>query len=420
MPDVEAENNNLKKLTFTADRSAGIEFGECAFDGCGLLQDVVLNGARITALGVGTFKNNRSVTSESVNAIIMSYAENSSSKSENGDVDIPARLFEGCNGVSPATGANFTKLIIPVNVKSIGGCAFGSWENIDYLQEIVVSRAEAPVCLLDADNDNHTVFNGVNPNHVTITFEGNADQYNNSDNTTGYKSYMNDESEFQRLLTKTLNEDEVTYDVFPQMHAIVKLKRTFIEGWNTLALPFGSPVSENKDTDCAKIYTNALNPGGESDFMIAVYRGLKNGTIFTFLKVADDNTTPLDEFEPILVKMSKGGIASDNIYTFANVDLNYDAGKGKLYAPNDLPGCVDSENGRFYGRHDTDMLFFKGNDYEEFYFDGTFCKRSGKGFISSGDYIIQNNKFIECDDNHTYGLKGFRGWFGKTKDWAVR
>lgn len=417
-------NNNLKKVTFS-ERTAGIEIGECAFDGCGLLRDVVLNGAKITALDIGAFKNNRVITSESVNAIIASFAENG--KDENGEVDIPARLFEGCNGTSPTDDINFTNLVIPENVKTIGGCAFGQWEDDrDYLKEIVVSRKSAPECSTDEGYYNgikykHTAFNGVNPNHVTITFVGEAGKYYKSNDSEGYKSYMNDGSEFQRLLTKTLDEDNTDYDVFPQMHAIVKLKRTFKVGWNTLALPFGSPSSTAKDVDCAEIYKNALNRGSGNDFMIAVYRGLKKGTIFTFLKCSEVGEYPLDEFEPVLVKMGGNDIASDNIYTFENVDLNYDADNNELYAPEKLSGCINSEGNKFNGYYaqninDNNMSFFHDNTYAEYYFDGTFYKRSGNDFISTGDYIIQGNKFIECDAGYTYGLKGFRGWFKKANE----
>lgn len=127
--------------------------------------------------------------------------------------------------------------------------------------------------------------------------------------------------------------------------------------------------------------------------MIAVYRGLKNGTVFTFLRYANMEEAPLDEFEPILVKMSEED-ANLGTYTFTDVDLNYDRNKNILYPPEDLPGCVNSDGNKIYGDYNRDMPFFSGNDYSTFYFDGTFfLKRSdtASDFITPGDYISSLN-----------------------------
>ena len=200
------------------------------------------------------------------------------------------------------------------------------------------------------------------------------------------------------------------------MHAIVNLKRTFKQGWNTLALPFGSPSypAGTKDFDCAEIYKNALNPSNSDEFMIAVYRGLKNGTVFTFLKYAHVETDPLDEFEPILVKMSEAD-ANRRTHIFTDVDLNYDHDTQTLYKPENLPGCVKSDGiTKFDGNYNGDLPFFSGNDYSTFYFDGTFSLKksdTASNFITPGDYIIQGGKFIECTADKKYALKGFRGWF---------
>lgn len=412
-----------------------IEIGEKAFQGCELLETVGMskdgNGnynQKIVGLGEAAFADCRSISSTSVNDIIASYAQNSKDKINVNGNDvyyIPAFLFYGCNGKNSNSKTNnvqtnFTELIIPDKFGAIGKGAFGGSEKNHPINSITVSKGVAPVCGQPVGTflteDYRTSFQNIVSNKVTITFNGDANGYD-KDGKSGYKTYQK-ESEFQRLLTKTLDEDSTKYDVYPQMHAIVKLKRTFKQGWNTLALPFGSPSSNAKDTDCAEIYKNALTPESNgNDFMIAAYRGLKNGTVFTFLKYAHVETAPLDEFEPILVKMSEAD-AKHGTYTFENVDLNYDHDTKTLYKPEKLPGCVKSGGNKFDGNYNSEMEFFKGNDYSTFYFDGTFSLKksdTADNFITSGDYIIQGGKFIECttDNGNKYALKGFRGWFKK-------
>ena len=124
---------------------------------------------------------------------------------------------------------------------------------------------------------------------------------------------------------------------------------------------------------------------------------------------------PLDEFEPILVKMSEKD-AKLGTYTFTDVDLNYDHDNDRLYKPEELPGCVKSDSTKFYGDYNREMPFFSGNNYSTFYFDGTFSLKksdTASNFITPGDYIIQGDKFIECTADKKYALKGFRGWFKK-------
>lgn len=412
------------------DLPAGtIEIGKKAFQGCEVLTTVGMSkdgnsyNQKITKLGEAAFADCRSISSTSVNDIIASYAQNSLDTIKingNGVKYIPAFLFYGCNGKNSESKTNnvqtnFTELIIPAEFGAIGKGAFGGNEKNHPINSITVSKGVAPVCgkpvgsFLSGD---HTSFQNIVSNKVTITFNGDANGYD-KDGKSGYKTYQN-ESEFKRLLTKTLDEDSTKYDVYPQMHAIVELKRTFKQGWNTLALPFGSPSSGTKDIDCAEIYKNALTPKSNgNDFMIAAYRGLKNGTVFTFLKYAHVETDPLDEFEPILVKMSEAD-AKHGTYTFTDVDLNYDRDTQTLYKPENLPGCVKSGNTKFDGNYNGDFPFFSGNDYSTFYFDGTFSLKksdTASNFITSGDYIIQGGKFIECTADKKYALKGFRGWF---------
>ena len=407
-----------------------IEIGKKAFQGCEVLTTVVMSkdgsgnyNQKITKLGEAAFADCRSISSTSVNDIIASYAQNSVEKIPVNGTEvkyIPAFLFYGCNGKNSNSGTNtvetnFTELTIPADFGAIGKGAFGGAEGNHPIDSINVSRSVAPVCGLPEGSflsGDRTSFQNIVPNKVTITFNGAANGYD-KDGNSGYKTYQN-EKEFKRLLTKTLDEDKTKYDVYPQMHAIVELKRTFKKGWNTLALPFGSPSYPNaKDIDCAEIYEKALNPSKSTEFMIAVYRGLKNGTVFTFLKYAHVETDPLDEFEPILVKMSEAD-AKLGTYTFTDVDLNYDFNNKVLYSPKNLPGCVDSGGNKFYGNYNGDMPFFSGNNYNTFYFDGTFSLKKSdpaSNFITPGDYIIQGGKFIECTADKKYALKGFRGWF---------
>lgn len=419
---------SFNKLTFAG---SNIKIGDKAFQGCEMLKDIVLgNNVKITNLGEAVFADSRCISNESVASILNNYAANSAEKENitgRGDVKyIPAYLFFGVQGKGDHNNCqlNFDKLNIPDAFGAIGEGAFGHTEaEIQQFKEIIVNAAVAPVCgkpegVYRGNNIDDDVFSNVGANHVTITFDGKANDYS-TDGSKGYKTYRN-EPEFMRLLTKTLKEDNETYDVYPQMHANVVLTRKFKEGWNTLALPFGA-TAHNNDVKNARIFANAL---GTEDF--AVYRGLRKNSqdesksVFTFLKYASmDN--PLNEFEPILVKMTAGNINADNKYTFENVDLNYDHdNNGKMYSAVDMDkfGCgnlIGEIRWNFDGKYDTTMDRFKGNDYDTFYFDGTFkmFKDDNHNVLKEGDYIIQDGKFIKCRADKKYAMKGFRGYFKK-------
>ena len=68
--------------------------------------------------------------------------------------------------------------------------------------------------------------------------------------------------------------------------------------------------------------------------MITAYRGLaKNeaqpdNSTFYFLQYTDYDKNPLDEFEPLLIRMTQKDIdnanANGGVYTFEDVELNYD------------------------------------------------------------------------------------------------
>lgn len=427
--DMKNDGNNKPLLSEVSLGGNDIRIYNKAFRRCCYMTDFKLkNGAQIKQLNDGVFLDCRLITDDAVQTIINNYAANSDQKynGEEGAKFIPANLFYGANG-KPDYGTeeekntvqkNFTELVIPSEFVVIGKGAFGVSETSN-IKSIKVSRGVAPKCdVLDGTNSDVTgkkAFEGVNPNYVTVYFNGAADGYD-ADGSTGYKTYRA-ESEFMRLLTKTLDEDKETYDVYPQMYADVKLKRSFKQGWNTLALPFGSPsYPKARDMDCAEVYTTAL---GATD--IAVYRGLRvnsqdaSKSVFTFLHYGNVQEDPLDEFEPILVKMP--ATVTKQEYTFKNVDLNYDKDSNTLYTAAQIlaRGCKNSTGGNFDGRYNQDMPLFNGNNYDTFYFDGTFkmFKDDNHNVLKEGDYIIQDGKFIKCRADKKYAMKGFRGYFKK-------
>lgn len=431
--DMKNDGNNKPLLSKVSLGGNDIRIYSKAFRRCCYMTDFELkNGAQIKQLNDGVFLDCRLIKSSAVQTIINNYAANSDQKYDGveGAKFIPANLFFGANG-KPDYGTeeekntvqkNFTKLVIPSEFVVIGKGAFGVSETSN-IKSITVSRGVAPKCdVLDGTNSDVTgrkVFEGVNPNYVTVYFKDDAAGYS-TDGSTGYMTYRK-EPEFLRLMTKTLDEDDETYDVYPQMYADVKLTRSFKQGWNTLALPFGSPSYPNgRDRDCAEVYTKALGATG-----IAVYRGLRENnqdaskSVFTFLHYGNVKEDPLDEFEPILVKMP--ATVTKKEYTFENVDLNYDKDKNTLYTAAQILeiGCKNSKGGHFDGKYnDKDPVnfpLFDGNNYTTFYFDGTFkmIKDESNYIFKEGDYIIQDGKFIMCKTGKKYGMKAFRGYFKK-------
>ena len=376
--------------------------GGSAFRACKLLTDAQLNLllAHITTVNSGTFAECTSLTNIVIPDQITTLKDES---------------FAFCTGVKSIT--------IGSGVTSIEKRAFayGSKSDTQALTEINVSPSVAPTCpaelsTTDASGNVEYLnpFNNIDANKVEVKFSADA--------ASGYMSYRNQKA-FMYLLTKTMDEDNNDYTVVPQRHADVVLHRTFKEGWNTLALPFGSAYDANKTTDCAEIFQNALQGKGTgtSDFMIAAYRGLNTTTnTFYFLKYANVTTDPLDEFEPLLIKMGAGDIAPDNKYTFSNVEVNYDADGNTEYTASDvktLIGKLAGTKSKYVDgnyNHDANAKF-GACTYTDFYFTGTLYTRTNadnaSDFIQAGDYIIQDNKFYKVADGKTYGLKGFRGWF---------
>lgn len=431
-----------------------------AFRGCKQLNALNLYNAKITSLGTGVFGDCRSMTNDFVNGVLENYAANGGTK-------IPAYLFFGCNGQDGHDGTDsnkhkcaFTNLNIPAQFSEIGDGAF-AFANNDAkirLETITVNRVTAPTCL---DNSwsteknagdeyngikNKKVFDGVDPNLTTVIFANDAQNlYEENEETgvkTGFVTYMNDHSEFQRLLTKDIYSDHDKYINVPQQHAIVRLHRKLKVGWNTICLPFGVNYRycslwgtdyETKQAHNARIVVNGLtnNDSGANGntFTMGVYRGYwKEGQTFMFLHYTDFDRYPLDFCETFLVKMRSQDIANDGIYTFTNVDLNYrwhaDGTSGnegnwtlvKAYSANEMLGQVKDFNGEV----NTNEIPFKGNaSYNKYVLKGSLVQRTGTvgdGIITTNDYFFQQTKdgkmkLYPYTDGQNYGIRGFSGWF---------
>ena len=414
-----------------------LEIGSEAFRGCDELNVFEnMDKAKITNLGNGVFRDCRSMTNEFVNGVLENYATNGKN-GENGEKKIPAYLFYGCNGQDGHDGSDanknrctFTKLDIPASFTGIERGAFADNPNVT---KIIVHSGKQ----IDAQTyaDKEGIFYGMDPNKVQVEFQGDAES-----NYTVYRDNINVGGEdkgknaFMYLLTKTLDENDDDYTVVAQRHADVLLKRTFKEGWNTLVLPFGARYLEG-DTeadDCSRIFQKALNASNTEGFMIAAYRGLaKNeaqpdNSTFYFLKYANYDKDPLDEFEPLLIRMTQKDINDANgVYIFKNVELNFDGdfedGNGvkyyKEYTAKEAKERMGTRHtGEYFdGSYDPNANDkFKKCSYDDFYFTGTLYKQDtdkNPAFIAPGDYIIQNNTFVKCLSSKKYGLKGFRGYF---------
>lgn len=401
-------------LTINGKNDGSLEIGSEAFRGCDELHDLSLNNAKITSLGTGVFRECRSMTKEFVNGVLENYATNGGKK-------IPEYLFYGCNGKDGHENkCTFTELDIPASFTGIERGAFA--DNPQVTKVIVHSGTQIDAQTYDGEDG---IFYGMIPNKVQVVFEGEAEAhykvYRDNINVGGEDKGKN---AFMYLLTKTLNENDEDYTVVAQRHADVRLYRTFKEGWNTLVLPFGAR-DNGEAVKCARIYQKALNVSkDEKNFMIAAYRGLAKNTAnpdnstFYFLKYANYDTDPLDECEPLLIKMTQKDIDdAKGVYTFKNVELNYDGDNNTTYTADEVIARMGKkENGNYFDgnyNHDANDKFGKCT-YDDFYFTGTLYKQDtnkNPAFIVPGDYIIQNNTFVKCLSSKKYGLKGFRGYF---------
>ena len=431
-----------------------------AFRRCEQLNALNLDKAKITYLETGVFGDCRSMTSKFVNDVLKNYADNGGTK-------IPAYLFFGCNGQDGHDGkdknknvCSFTDLNIPAQFTEIGDGAFASTGDAEIkLKTITVNSEKAPKCLQNsgktdeyADITNKKVFDRLDPNMTTVIFANDAKGWKeNESETTGFLTYMNDGSEFQRLLTKDLYSDHTEYINVPQQHAIVKLHRTLKEGWNTICLPFGvnnrycSKWGEEYRTKQAcntRIIVNGLtnndSKANGDNFKMGVYRGYwKEGKTFMFLHYTDFDAYPLDLGETFLVKMRSDDIKNAEkddkgvaIYTFRNVDLNYRwSAKGESGNEGDwTPTTYSAEQMLDYvkdfdGQVNTEAIPFKDKaTYVDYVLRGSLVQRTGtvgdsKVGITTDDYFFQSKngtmKLYPYKDSQKYGIRGFSGWFHK-------
>lgn len=473
----QAFRNRVKVTGLNIQGNGGLEIGFEAFKACDELAKIMqtnkelkiyknafmrckqlnafenMNNAKITYLGTGVFGDCRSMTNEFVNGVLENYAANGGTK-------IPAYLFFGCNGQDGHDGTDknknvcsFTDLNIPALFTEIGDGAFASTGDAKIkLKTITVNRGEAPKCRQGETDEyanikNKSVFAGLDPNLTTVIFANPADGWD-ANKKTGFLTYMDDKSEFERLLTKDLYSDHTEYKNVPQQHAIVRLHRNLKVGWNTICLPFGvnnrygsmwgDAYKAQQDYN-ASIIVNGLthNSGANSDkFTMGVYRGYwKKGKTFMFLHYTNFKDYPLDFCETFLVKMRPEDIekakANDNIYTFRNVDLNYrwsadgesgNDGNWKLetYTAAEMLQQVKD----FTGEVNTDATPFKGKaSYDEYVLKGSLVQRTGtvgdsQGIITTKDYFFQQSpngtmKLYPYTADKKYGIRGFSGWFHK-------
>ncbi len=472
--------NRVKVTGLNIHGNGGLEIGFEAFRGCDELANITpdnkelriyknafrgckqlkafenMNNAKITYLGTGVFGDCRSMTNEFVNGVLKNYADNGGTK-------IPAYLFFGCNGQDGHDGSDanknvcsFTDLNIPAQFTEIGDGAFASTGDAKIkLKTITVNRGEAPKCLQGETDEyanikNKSVFAGLDPNLTTVIFANPADGWD-ANKKTGFLTYMDDKSEFERLLTKDLYSDHTEYKNVPQQHAIVRLHRNLKVGWNTICLPFGvnnrygsmwgDAYKAQQDYN-ASIIVNGLthNSGATSDdFTMGVYRGYwREGKTFMFLHYTNFKDYPLDFCETFLVKMRPDDIKNAEtddrgvaIYTFRNVDLNYrwsaDGESGneggwtsEIYTAKDMLQQVKD----FTGEVNTDAIPFKDKaSYDDYVLRGSLVQRTGtvgesEGRITTDDYFFQQSqndtmKLYPYTANKKYGIRGFSGWFHK-------
>ena len=443
--------DELAKITYNKE----LKIYKNAFRGCKQLNAFEnMDKAKITYLGTGVFGDCRSMTNEFVNGVLQNYADNGE------ETKIPAYLFYGCNGQDGHDGkdanknkCSFTDLVIPAKFSQIGDGAFASSGDAEIkLKTITVNREVAPECQLGETDEyagitKKSVFEGLDPNMTTVIFANGAEGWEETE-ATGFLTYMNDGSEFQRLLTKDLFSDHEVYNNVPQQHAIVRLHRTLKKGWNTICLPFGvnyrycslwgEKYSEKQAYNTRIIVNGLTNNDSKADhnnFTMGVYRGYwREGKTFMFLHYTNFDAYPLDLCETFLVKMRPDDINNATkdvngvaIYTFKNVDLNYrwSASKGNdgnwtstTYPAEQMLDQVKDFNGEV----NTEATPFNKASYDEYVLRGSLVQCTGtvgdsKVGITTDDYFFQQSKkngtmkLYPYTAGQKYGIRGFSGWF---------
>ena len=413
----------LTDLTIPANMTV---INEVAFQSCNLQNVTFVDATKITEIQKYAFTDNQNLAGIFADKDFVHLKT------------IGEGAFKDCFKLTDADFKNLTKNVTRIERETFRNChdglktidihsgitfiGDGAFANNIAVTKVIVHRDTQ----IDAQSYDNGIFLGLNPNNVQVVFEGEAEAhykvYRDNINVGGEDKGKN---AFMYLLTKTLDENATDYTVVAQRHADVLLKRTFKSGWNTLVLPFGAR-DNGKTVKCARIYQKALNAFDGEGFMIAAYRGLaKNdaqpdNSTFYFLQYADYDNDPLNEFEPLLVRMTKKDIDNaSGVYTFKDIELNYDGGNNTSYTAEQAKQRMgkNEKDEYFTGNYDQKLNDkFKKCSYDDFYFTGTLHLQQGNAtegsaFIAPGDYIIQNNTFVKCLEGKKYGLKGFRGYF---------
>ena len=416
----------LTDLTIPANVTV---INEVVFQDCNLQNVIFDDATKITEIQKNAFTNNQNLTG----LFAGKHFDNLKTIGEG--------AFLNCFKLTDADFYNLTKNITRIERETFRNCheglktidlrptiefiGDGAFADNPNVTNVIVHRGTQINARTYAGNAG--IFYGMDPNKVQVEFQGEAETnyqvYRDNINVGGEEKGKN---AFMFLLTKTLDENANDYQVVAQHHADICLKRTFKAGWNTLVLPFGARDIEGKTVKCARIYQKALNASGDEGFMIAAYRGLaKNeaqpdNSTFYFLQYANYDTDPLDEFEPLLVRMTQKDIDNaSGVYTFKDIELNYDAGNNTSYTAEQAKQRMgkNEKDEYFTGNYDQKLNDkFKKCSYDNFYFTGTLHLQQGNAtegsaFIAPGDYIIQDNTFVKCLAGKKYGLKGFRGYF---------
>lgn len=442
----------LTTINFTAPENI-VSIGGHAFHNDGKLKDQFNKLTNVTTIGEAAFQDCKSLTNEDANSLLSKVTR------------IENFTYQGCTSL--------TDITINKGVNYIGDLAFAGDAN---MQKITVSsekieaydqKYEEEITRNDKGEEikrewkymDKNPFQGMNPNHVQLVFEGDAaTNYTNYRNDIQSTNEVGDPKQIERkgnafmfLLTKTLestNSTDKKYDVAPQLHADVKLVRTFKEGWNTLVLPFEITRQKDQGTEGADsgngtgILKEALNTTNDKKFVVSVYRGLKeNGNeepCFMFLKYSDV-WAGIYSFEPLLIRMTKADIeaAENNTYTFTDVDVNmrHTSSSNTVYTAEQMQDIMGKNfNGKnnddehpdyFTGNHKDGGAFNNVCTYDKYYFTGTLTTQTitlkddtydKNAFLNDGDYIIQSNTFVRCTKGKGYGVKAFYGYFKRFHD----
>lgn len=378
---------------------------------------------------------------------------------------------------------SLTEVTLSANLKSsergLGDLAFANNKKLTKVTVRGAVAAQGPAVLTEQrkhtpkdENDTqmwdytfHNPFNNIEPNQVEVVFDHSAGSASDASHAN-YETYLKEPC-FTFLLTKTADEMNENYNIVKQQHGILKLKRKLKEGWNTLALPFqacfrnGTAYSDNPTIDqndsvnynftpIARGLNQKTDPttnvsnddlAKQTGFMMAVYRGHNHDNgVFDFMVYTSYKDYPLNFGEPFLVRMPKGNLNPNDIYTFYDVDLgmkytpeantdnSFGTPESRVAAEVAVSDFVTTGTTTGNYNHDANGHFMELT-YDEYQFTPVFTKHVGmiqgsttptmsEGIdIAEGDLFFQaKNGTTKCypyQVNKNYGIRGFSGFFHK-------